>query len=131
MSIDKLIAYSAGVFSDRKSGQSNLFGSSAEAIPKPKLDISEDWSIAERLGEEYQAVGFYLSGHPVNQYQEYFKENEISWDWWDENQSVEGLPMLPLKGAHQLRNAAGVLELIATMGCSIDTNVVKKSIRKG
>ena len=36
--------------------------------------------------------------------------------------------MLPLKGAHQLRNAAGVLELIATMGCSIDTNVVKKSI---
>ncbi len=78
MSIDKLIAYSAGVFSDRKSGQSNLFGSSAEAIPKPKLDISEDWSIAERLGEEYQAVGFYLSGHPVNQYQEYFKENEIS-----------------------------------------------------
>ena len=58
----------------------------------------------------------------------HLKENESSWDWWDENQSVEGLPMLPLKGAHQLRNAAGVLELVATMGCSIDTNVVKKSI---
>ena len=60
----------------------------------------------------------------------HLKENESSWDWWDENQSVEGLPMLPLKGAHQLRNAAGVLELVATMGCSIDTNVVEKSINE-
>ena len=58
----------------------------------------------------------------------HLKENESSWDWWDENQSVEGLPMLPLKGAHQLRNAAGVLELIVTMGVSININLIKKSI---
>ncbi len=58
----------------------------------------------------------------------HFKENEGSWDWWDENQRLEGLPKLPLRGTHQVRNAAGVLELIVTMGVSIDTNLVKKSI---
>ena len=87
--------------------------------------ICSDPAIPISLLEAAQEVGCHLKliGSDFH-----FKENEGSWDWWDENQLFEGVPMLPLKGTHQLRNAAGVLELIVTMGVSININLIKKSI---
>ncbi|MEE2773809.1 MAG: DNA polymerase III subunit alpha [Pseudomonadota bacterium] len=98
MSIDKLIAYSAAVLSDRQSGQSNLFSSLTEAIPNPKLEILDDWPTAERLGEEYQAIGFYLSGHPVDEYREYFEENGISIFSQLERERVKSEPVVRIVG---------------------------------
>jgi DNA polymerase-3 subunit alpha len=49
------------------SGQSELFGGPAapEAIVLPEV---EPWLSAERLQHEYDAVGFFLTGHPLNEY---------------------------------------------------------------
>jgi DNA polymerase-3 subunit alpha len=52
---------------DRESGQSTLFGEAA-ASNDIRLAATSDWPAHERLGEEFSAVGFYLSGHPLEAY---------------------------------------------------------------
>jgi len=48
-------------------GQSELFGGPAarETLPIP---AAEPWLPAERLRKEYDAIGFFLSGHPLDDY---------------------------------------------------------------
>ena len=67
-SLDALTAYSAAVHADRASAQVSLFGEAGEDLPEPRLPSPEDWLPAERLAEEHRAVGFYLSGHPLDDY---------------------------------------------------------------
>ena len=78
LSIDKLVSYSVAVFDEALSGQSNLFGTVTEAVLEPRLDSIEDWMFTEKLREEYQSVGFYLSGHPIDEYLPYLVEQNIS-----------------------------------------------------
>jgi DNA polymerase III subunit alpha len=67
-SLDTLIAYSAAAIEDRQSAQVSLFGEAGSDLPRPRLASVDDWSPAERLSNEHAAVGFYLSGHPLDQY---------------------------------------------------------------
>jgi DNA polymerase-3 subunit alpha len=66
-SLDALVAYSAAAHDERASAQVSLFGE-AEALPAPRLPQPDDWSPMERLAQEQQAIGFYLSGHPLDDY---------------------------------------------------------------
>ena len=52
---------------DRNSNQVNLFGGAGEE-PELKLPEVEDWPAMERLAQEFNAVGFYLSAHPLDSY---------------------------------------------------------------
>jgi len=63
-SADQLIAYAQSVAAERESSQMGLFGQGAEAS-RPRLAKVEPWIGPERLDEELAAVGFYLSGHPL------------------------------------------------------------------
>ncbi len=54
---------------ERETGQSTLFGDVADAAPALRLASVADWLPHERLSEEFQAIGFYLSGHPLDGYQ--------------------------------------------------------------
>ncbi|MEM9350985.1 MAG: OB-fold nucleic acid binding domain-containing protein, partial [Pseudomonadota bacterium] len=67
-SLDALVAYSAAVHDQKSSNQVSLFGEAGEDMPEPRLSPAADWLPAERLGEEFTAVGFYLSGHPLDDY---------------------------------------------------------------
>ena len=67
-SVDALVAYSAATFTERNSAQGGLFGDAGEDLPAPRLPMPEDWLPTERLAQEHQAVGFYLSGHPLDDY---------------------------------------------------------------
>ncbi|PRY92637.1 DNA polymerase III alpha subunit [Hasllibacter halocynthiae] len=67
-SLDALVAYSAAVHEQRASAQVSLFGEAGEDLPEPRLAPVEDWLPAERLAEEHVAIGFYLSGHPLDDY---------------------------------------------------------------
>ncbi|MEM9524373.1 MAG: DNA polymerase III subunit alpha, partial [Pseudomonadota bacterium] len=67
-SLDALMNYSAAIHDQRNSSQVSLFGETGDDLPEPRLSSVEDWSIAERLTEEHAAVGFYLSGHPLDDY---------------------------------------------------------------
>ncbi|WP_411820437.1 DNA polymerase III subunit alpha [Hyphococcus formosus] len=69
-SAELLIRYSAAIFEERNSDQGGLFAmDSAPSLDKPKLPRPEEWSQQVRLDEERAAVGFYFSGHPLDDYE--------------------------------------------------------------
>jgi DNA polymerase-3 subunit alpha len=76
-SVDQLVAYSAATHEDRNSAQGGLFGDAGEALPAPRLTMPEDWLPNERLGQEHIAIGFYLSGHPLDDYAGALKRKNV------------------------------------------------------
>ncbi len=67
-SIDTLVGFSAASFEAANSAQVSLFGETEGGLPNPRLPVPDDWLPTERLAEEHAAVGFYLSGHPLDDY---------------------------------------------------------------
>ena len=61
---DTLMTYAQSMTAERGSSQVNLFGNDVEAA-RPRLAAKEPWTHTEQLDEELAAVGFYLSGHPL------------------------------------------------------------------
>ena len=67
-SVDLLLAQASRSAEDRSSNQVSLFGAEAEGASRPALAAAEPWTALERLTHEFDAVGFYLSGHPLDDY---------------------------------------------------------------
>lgn len=66
---DLLIRYSAQAFDERASAQGGLFDLAASPqLDRPRLPAADDWPPMERLNEERAALGFYFSGHPLDDY---------------------------------------------------------------
>jgi DNA polymerase-3 subunit alpha len=65
--VENILALANRLLSDRDAGQNDLFGSAGEP---PGLDARpvKRWLPMDRLEHEFDAVGFYLSGHPLDQY---------------------------------------------------------------
>jgi DNA polymerase-3 subunit alpha len=60
-------------------GQNDMFGGAADA-PAIMLPQVEPWLPAERLRREYDAIGFFLSGHPLDDYATVLKRLRVqSW----------------------------------------------------
>src|SRR5512144_2027473 len=60
-------------------GQNDMFGNAADA-PTIMLPNIEPWLPAERLRREYDAIGFFLSGHPLDDYATVLKRLRVqSW----------------------------------------------------
>ncbi len=76
--IDALTAYSAAIHEACASDQVSLFGAAGEDIPEPRLPDAQDWLPSERLAGEHMAVGFYLSGHPLDDYAAALKRKGIA-----------------------------------------------------
>jgi DNA polymerase-3 subunit alpha len=66
--LDGLVAYSAAIHEQKASNQVSLFGEAGDDLPEPRMQACDDWEAPERLTEEFKAVGFYLSGHPLDDY---------------------------------------------------------------
>lgn len=67
--LDTLLRYAQLTQAERASSQVSLFGGDRVAIPPPELPKCDDWPPMERLNQEFGAVGFYLSAHPLDAYQ--------------------------------------------------------------
>ena len=66
-SIETLLAAANRHTDDRKAGQNALFGEDeTDTLALPKVP---PWPIAETLRREYEAAGFFLSGHPLDAYE--------------------------------------------------------------
>ncbi len=65
--IDRLTGHASRTQQDKASGQNDMFGSGpvASAIVLPE---AKPWIASERLQREFQAIGFYLSAHPLDEY---------------------------------------------------------------
>jgi DNA polymerase-3 subunit alpha len=64
------------VHKDRESGQSGLFAAmfELEEPPEPRLPNVPEWTGQEKLNGEKEMLGFYVTGHPLDQYIEKVKE---------------------------------------------------------
>jgi len=77
-SLDALVAYSAAIHDQKASDQVSLFGDAGEDLPEPRLSPVDDWLPADRLNQEFMAIGFYLSGHPLDDYMGALKRSGVS-----------------------------------------------------
>jgi len=75
--LDPLVAYSAAVHESRASAQVSLFGEAGADLPESRLASRDDWLPVERLTQEHQAIGFYLSGHPLDDYMGPLKRKKV------------------------------------------------------
>jgi DNA polymerase-3 subunit alpha len=74
--LDALCAWSAAVQDQAASSQTSLFGG-GEDLPPPRAPITGVWLPTEKLAEEHKAVGFYLSGHPLDDYLPALKRKKV------------------------------------------------------
>jgi DNA polymerase-3 subunit alpha len=72
-STDIILGDAARNMRDRDLGQSSLFGAAEIARETLPLTACDDWPVHEKLAEEFSAIGFYLSGHPLDGYAQSLK----------------------------------------------------------
>ena len=77
MSIPNLITKSKNMFESKSANQIDLFGEN-ENQEDEILSKIEDWKFEERLSKEFEALGFFISDHPLNQYKEVFDDYDIN-----------------------------------------------------
>jgi len=66
---ETIVRHAAAAASERASAQVNLFGGGTEDTgPGLVLPSVEDWPGMARLRQEFEAIGFYLSAHPLDEY---------------------------------------------------------------
>ncbi|MBV8394034.1 MAG: DNA polymerase III subunit alpha, partial [Alphaproteobacteria bacterium] len=65
--IEALLKHSQATHESRGSNQGGLFGDDT-AQRRPQLPKVPDWAPMERLQQEFSAIGFYLSSHPLAAY---------------------------------------------------------------
>jgi len=75
-SIPNIITKSKNDFDNKIANQIDLFGESEENEINI-LENTKDWEFEERLSKEFEAVGFFISDHPLNQFKEIFDDYKI------------------------------------------------------
>jgi len=67
--IETIVAVAGAATNDRNSNQISLFGGEDAKPEEIRLPDIDDWQSMDRLREEFDAVGFYLSAHPLDAYE--------------------------------------------------------------
>jgi DNA polymerase-3 subunit alpha len=75
-SIPNFILKTKNIFDNKLANQIDLF-SEDETLENEILNDIEDWNFEERLSKEFEAVGFFISDHPLNQFTEIFDDYKI------------------------------------------------------
>ncbi len=66
--IDAIIAMASRTSAESEAGQNDLFGAATGPAEDVALPARDAWLPMDRLAQEFEAVGFYLSGHPLDDY---------------------------------------------------------------
>jgi DNA polymerase III subunit alpha len=75
-SIPNFILKAKNIYENKATNQIDLFESDEEQDNEIIMNI-EDWKFEERLSKEFEAVGFFISNHPLNQFKEIFDDYKI------------------------------------------------------
>ncbi|QTL03625.1 DNA polymerase III subunit alpha [Aquabacter sp. L1I39] len=75
-SLEVIVAHAAREEQGRALGQNDMFGSGPvkAALPLPQ---AEPWEPSERLKREHDAIGFFLTGHPLDDYAPALKKMRV------------------------------------------------------
>ena len=97
---DVLMAYCQSVAAERASSQVSLFGGDQAHAARPRLKSVEPWVGPDRLDQELSAVGFYLSGHPLDDMAQALKRKRVTF-------VAEAVPLA--ESGHEAFQMAGVV----------------------
>src|SRR4029077_8005329 len=64
--IDQLVRKARAPSRERESAQVNLFGE--VETREPTLPVVDEWTVPDRLSHEFDAIGFYFSAHPLDEF---------------------------------------------------------------
>jgi DNA polymerase-3 subunit alpha len=71
--IPNIILASKSAFENKVNNQINLFDESNQTKKSLiKNSVDKDWHFEERLSKEFEAIGFFISDHPINEYKVIF-----------------------------------------------------------
>ncbi len=98
---EMLLRHAAVEEEERTTNQTNLFGAVEYLVPDLKLPNAQSWEPMERLQHEFDATGFYLSAHPLDEYRRYFQRLRI--------EPIRALPDVVRRGRSAVKIAGTVL----------------------
>ncbi|WP_134499588.1 DNA polymerase III subunit alpha [Microvirga pakistanensis] len=87
-SIDAMMSLAQQSYEAANGGMVDMFGGMASADVQLRIPPYEPWPAAERLQREYDAVGFFLSGHPLDEYGDLLQKLRVQ-TWVDFCRSVK------------------------------------------
>ena len=109
--LDAVIDSGQQALRDEEAGQESLFGAPAASGESDlvRLPDVEEWAALERLSHEKEMLGFYVTGHPLDSFEELVEEvgthSTASLETTDNGQTVSICGML--HGVQQRRNKEG------------------------
>ena len=107
-SIPKIIQQIKNINDDKENHQTNLFSENDASQVEFEFVQSTSWTQKELLSEEFKAIGFYLTNHPLNEYEEIFNQlNITSYDQFYEKEDNEGLVAGTIMSIQEKKSAKG------------------------
>jgi len=107
-SIPKIIQKIKNINDDKENYQSNLFDEQDKDKGEFDYESSSPWSLKELLSEEFQSIGFYLTNHPLNEFEEIFNQLNIrSYDQFYDDDFNEGLVAGTIMSIQEKKSAKG------------------------
>ena len=107
-SIPKIIQKIKNINDDKENHQSNLFDEQDKDKEEFDFEPSLPWSVKNLLSEEFKSIGFYLTNHPLNEYEEIFNQLKIiSYNEFYEDDINEGLVAGTIMSIQEKKSAKG------------------------
>ena len=107
-SIPKIIQQIKNINDDKDNHQANLFADDNDSRTEFEFLQSTSWKQKELLSEEFKAVGFYLTNHPLNEYGDIFNQlNITSYHEFYKKENNEGLVAGTIMSIQEKKSAKG------------------------
>ena len=108
ISIPKIIQNVKNINEDKKSRQTNLFINEENKNKSFDFEPSISWKKKELLAEEFKSIGFYLTDHPLNDYDEILDQLNIkTYSDFYHNNTKEGLVAGTIMSIQEKKSAKG------------------------
>ena len=107
-SIPKIIQQIKNINDDKENNQANLFSNQEEDHKGFEFLSSIPWKQKELLSEEFKSLGFYLTNHPLNEFEDTFNQLNISsYNQFYEKKESEGLVAGTVMSIQEKKSAKG------------------------
>ena len=107
-SIPKIIQHTKNINNDKRAKQTSLFENQINLVSNFEFLPSIPWKQKELLAEEFKSLGFYISNHPLNEYEEIFKQlNITSYDEFYQSENGDGLVAGTIMSIQEKKSAKG------------------------
>ena len=107
-SIPKIIQHIKNLNDEKNSQQTNLFDNKNFDREDFEFVSAKPWNKKELLSEEFKSIGFYLTDHPLNQFEDVFNQLNINtFNKFYDNENKEGQVAGTIMSIQEKKSAKG------------------------